>query len=45
MLDVRSGRHPPCPGRAYNTFVKLVRDAGLSHLKLHGLWHINISCT
>src|SRR5262249_46510838 len=27
----------------YTKFVRLVRDAGLSHLKLHGLRHMNIS--
>src|SRR5204863_934267 len=27
----------------YATFVRLVRGAGLSHVKLHGLRHLNIS--
>lgn len=31
------------PGQTYTRFVRLVRDAGLSHLKLHGLRHMNIS--
>jgi integrase len=31
------------PGRTYTDFVGLVRDAGLSHLKLHGIRHLNIS--
>jgi integrase len=27
----------------YGEFVRLVREAGLAHLKLHGLRHVNIS--
>jgi integrase len=34
---------PLDPGTTYSIFVRLVRQAGLSHLKLHGLRHMNIS--
>jgi hypothetical protein len=39
----RENGEPLNPHRAYSTFVGLVKEAGLSHLKLHGLRHINIS--
>jgi integrase len=34
---------PLDPGRTYRTFITLIRRAGLSHLKLHGLRHLNVS--
>lgn len=43
LVFTREDGSPLDPGQTYTTFVKLVRDAGLSHLKLHGLRHINIS--
>jgi integrase len=39
----RENGAPLDPGQTYGKFVRLVADAGLSHLKLHGLRHINIS--
>jgi integrase len=39
----REDGSPLEPGRTYTVFVDLVRKAGLSHLKLHGLRHMNIS--
>jgi integrase len=39
----RENGEPLNPHRAYSMFVGLVKEAGLSHLKLHGLRHINIS--
>jgi integrase len=38
-----SGRPPARPGQTYTRFIRLVKEAGLSHLKLHGLRHMNIS--
>jgi integrase len=43
FVFTREGGEPLDPGRTYTEFVRLVRDAGLSHLKLHGLRHLNIS--
>jgi hypothetical protein len=34
---------PLDPGKIYATFVRLVRQSGLSDLKLHGLRHMNVS--
>ncbi|MFC0530840.1 tyrosine-type recombinase/integrase [Phytohabitans kaempferiae] len=34
---------PLDPGLTYTRFIRLVKEAGLSHLKLHGLRHMNIS--
>jgi integrase len=43
LVFTREDGSPLDPGRTYSQFVKLVREAGLSHLKLHGLRHLNIS--
>jgi len=43
LVFTRENGAPLDPGRTYSTFVGLVKDAGLAHLKLHGLRHINIS--
>jgi len=43
LAFTREDGAPLDPGRTYTEFVRLVRDAGLSHLKLHGLRHLNIS--
>jgi integrase len=43
LVFTRENGAPLDPGLTYSTFVGLVKDAGLSHLKLHGLRHINIS--
>ena len=43
LVFTRDHGSPLDPGWTYTEFVRLVRDAGLSHLKLHGLRHLNIS--
>jgi integrase len=43
LVFTREDGSPLDPGRTYTMFVRLVREAGLSHLKLHGLRHMNIS--
>jgi integrase len=43
LVFTREDGSPLDPGQTYTTFVRLVQEAGLSHLKLHGLRHINIS--
>jgi integrase len=43
LVFTRENGAPLDPGLTYSTFVDLVKDAGLAHLKLHGLRHINIS--
>ena len=43
LVFTRENGAPLNPHLAYLTFVKLVQEAGLSHLKLHGLRHINVS--
>ncbi|WP_281906033.1 tyrosine-type recombinase/integrase, partial [Phytohabitans aurantiacus] len=43
LVFTREDGRPLDPGMTYQTFVQLVRQAGLSHLKLHGLRHVNIS--
>jgi integrase len=43
LVFTREDGSPLDPGQTYATFVRLVKKAGLSHLKLHGLRHINIS--
>ncbi len=43
LVFTRENGEPLDPGMTYATFVRLVRGAGLAHLKLHGLRHINIS--
>ena len=43
LVFTREDGAPLDPGRTYTVFVDLVRKAGLSHLKLHGLRHMNIS--
>jgi len=43
LVFTREDGAPLDPGQTYSTFVGLVKDAGLAHLKLHGLRHINIS--
>jgi len=43
LVFTRENGAPLDPHLAYSTFVGLVKDAGLAHLKLHGLRHINIS--
>jgi len=43
LVFTRENGEPLDPGKTYATFVCLVRGAGLAHLKLHGLRHINIS--
>jgi integrase len=43
LVFTRENGEPLDPGRTYTEFVRLVRDAGLAHLKLHGLRHLNIS--
>jgi integrase len=39
----RENGEPLDPDKTYATFVRLVRGAGLAHVKLHGLRHLNIS--
>lgn len=43
LVFTRENGAPLDPGLTYSTFVALVKNAGLAHLKLHGLRHINIS--
>jgi integrase len=43
FVFTRENGEPLDPGRTYFEFVRLVHQAGLSHLKLHGLRHLNIS--
>jgi integrase len=43
LVFTREDGRPLDPGLTYSTFIQLVREAGLSHLKLHGLRHMNIS--
>jgi integrase len=43
LVFTREDGAPLDPGRTTLEFVRLVRTAGQSHLKLHGLRHINIS--
>lgn len=43
LVFTREDGAPLDPGRTYSEFIRLVRSAGLSHLKLHGLRHLNIS--
>jgi integrase len=43
LVFTRENGAPLDPGQTYSHFIKLVEDAGLSHLALHGLRHINIS--
>jgi integrase len=43
LVFTREDGAPLDPGQTYATFVGLVKDAGLAHLKLHGLRHMNIS--
>ncbi len=43
LVFAREDGSPLEPSQTYTTFVKLAAQAGLSHLKLHGLRHINIS--
>jgi len=43
LVFTREDGSPLDPGQIYAKFVRLVGDAGLSHLKLHGLRHLNIS--
>ncbi|BCB85861.1 tyrosine-type recombinase/integrase [Phytohabitans suffuscus] len=43
LVFTREDGGPLDPGLTYSHFIRLVRDAGLSHLKLHGLRHMNIS--
>ena len=43
LVFTRENGAPLDPGQTYGNFVRLVHEAGLSHLKLHGLRHINIS--
>jgi integrase len=43
LVFTREDGAPLDPGQTYATFVGLVKEAGLAHLKLHGLRHMNIS--
>ena len=43
LVFTRENGEPLDPDKTYATFVRLVRGAGLSHVKLHGLRHLNIS--
>jgi hypothetical protein len=43
LVFSRENGEPLDPDKTYATFVRLVRGAGLSHVKLHGLRHLNIS--
>jgi integrase len=43
LVFTRENGEPLDPGQTYATFVRLVRGAGLTHVKLHGLRHLNIS--
>ncbi len=43
LVFTREDGSPLDPSHTYAKFVRLVRGAGLAHLKLHGLRHINIS--
>jgi integrase len=43
LVFTREDGTPLDPADVYGEFVRLVRDAGLAHLKLHGLRHMNIS--
>jgi integrase len=43
LVFTREDGAPLDPGGIYTVFVDLVRKAGQSHLKLHGLRHMNIS--
>jgi integrase len=43
LVFTREDGSPLDPGATYAVFVRLVRRAGLDHLKLHGLRHLNIS--
>lgn len=43
LVFTREDGAPLDPGRTYSEFIRLVREAGRSHLKLHGLRHLNIS--
>jgi integrase len=43
LVFTREDGGPLDPGLTYSHFIGLVREAGLSHLKLHGLRHMNIS--
>jgi integrase len=43
LVFTREDGAPLDPADVYAEFVRLVRKAGLAHLKLHGLRHVNIS--
>jgi integrase len=43
LVFTREDGSPLDPNLAYGKFVRLAREAGLDHLKFHGLRHINIS--
>jgi integrase len=43
LVFTRENGAPLDPSQTYLTFVELVKAAGLSHLKFHGLRHMNIS--
>ncbi len=43
LVFTRENGAPLDPGQTYTNFVRLVREAGLPHLKVHGLRHLNIS--
>lgn len=43
LVFSRENGEPLDPDKTYATFVRLVRGAGLAHVKLHSLRHLNIS--